>query len=655
MAVALVAVLAGVSFAALPAGAAAATVPAGGLLAFGANYSGELGSATNNTTNVPNPTPAVATLPGQAGALTRLAGGADYSLAVTSTGQLYAFGDNTYGQLGIATNSGTSTPNPTPTPLALPHQVGAVTQVAAGDLHTLAVTASGQLYAFGYNKYGQLGNATGNNTNSANPTPILVGLPGQIGGVTSVAAGANHSLAATSSGQLYAFGYNREGELGNVINNGTLNPNPTPALVTLPGQIGAVTQLAAGASHSLALTSSGQLYAFGDNEFGELGNVSHNNTGAANPTPTLVTLPGQSGAVTQIAAGAFHSLVLTSSGQLYSFGYNDDGELGTLTNSGTTTPNPTPTLVGLSGQIGRVTQIAGGNEDSLVVTSSGQLYAFGLNQYGELGSATGNGTEDANPTPALVSLPEGVTIDTVARGSGALHTLALVSGLAIASGSLPAGQAGSPYTAAVSATGGAAPLTWSASGLPSGLSMNPASGVISGIPSAAGSPPATVTVTDEYGSETSRTFTLVIAPPSAPSPPPTLTVTHIIQSHRTWTERRRPGGSRRHAPPIGTTFSFTLNEAAAVNLAFTQRLTGRTVNTSCLAQTKTNRRRPACTRTIVAGTLTLAGRPGTNRLRFVGRISRTKKLEPGRYALVITAATGGRRSAPRSISFTIVK
>lgn len=76
-----------------------------------------------------------------------------------------------------------------------------------------------------------------------------------------------------------------------------------------------MTQIAAGADHSLVLTSSGQLYAFGYNDDGELGNATNNNTEAANPMPTLVTLPGQSGAATQIAAGAFHSLVLTSSGR----------------------------------------------------------------------------------------------------------------------------------------------------------------------------------------------------------------------------------------------------------------------------------------------------------------------------------------------------
>lgn len=231
----LVAVLAGVSFAL--AGAAGATAPAGGVLAFGSNYSGELGNTTNNNmSTAANPIPAIVTLPGRIGGVTQFAAGADDSFVLTSSGQLFAFGYNDYGELGTAINSGTPAPNPTPAPVALPNQVGGVTQIAAGDFHTLAVTASGQLYAFGFNKYGQLGSTTGNNTNNANPIPTLVGLPGQIGGVTQVAAGADHSLAATSGGQLYAFGDNREGELGNVANNGTLNPNPTPALVTLPGR-----------------------------------------------------------------------------------------------------------------------------------------------------------------------------------------------------------------------------------------------------------------------------------------------------------------------------------------------------------------------------------------------------------------------------------
>jgi alpha-tubulin suppressor-like RCC1 family protein len=496
--------------------------PAGGLFAFGYNYDGELGSTTNNGTNNANPTPTLVLLPGEVGPVTQVAAGYDHSLAVTSSGQLYAFGQNRSGQLGSTTNNGTNNANPTATLVALPGEVGPVTQVAAGYDHSLAVTSSGQLYAFGYNYFGELGSTTNNGTDNANPTATLVALPGEVGPVTQVATGAYHSLAVTSSGQLYAFGDNLYGQLGSTTNNGTDNANPTPTLVALPGEVGPVTQVATGAQHSLAVTSSGQLYAFGDNPYGQLGSTTNNGTDNANPTATLVALPGEVGPVTQVAAGYDHSLAVTSSGQLYAFGYNYSGELGSTTNDGTGNANPTPTSVALPGESGTVTEIAAGAFHSLAVTSSGQLYAFGYNYSGELGSTTNSGTANANPTPTPVAFAPGTTIDAVAKGPIAQDTLAIVSGLAITSGSLPAGQVGSPYEAPMTAVGGAAPLSWSASGLPGGLSINAASGVISGTPTAPGSFPVAVTVTDSYGSQTTHAFTTVIAPaptPPAPTPP----------------------------------------------------------------------------------------------------------------------------------------
>ena len=197
------------------------------------------------------------------------------------------------------------------------------------------------------NRSAQLGNSTNNGTTNPNPTPTLVGLPGSSGEVVQVAAGGAHSVALTSTGQLYAFGENRSGQLGNATNNGTTNPNPTPTRVTLPGSSGQVVRIAAGGGHSLALTSTGQLYAFGDNQFGQLGEVTNNGTTDPNPTPTLVGLPGASGPVVQIAAGSRHSLALTSSGQAYAFGGNTDGELGNPTNSGTGSANPSATPVSL--------------------------------------------------------------------------------------------------------------------------------------------------------------------------------------------------------------------------------------------------------------------------------------------------------------------
>jgi alpha-tubulin suppressor-like RCC1 family protein len=83
--------------------------------------------------------------------------------------------------------------------------------------------------------------------------------------VTQIAAGSGDSLAVTSTGQLYAFGTNYHGQLGSATNSGKTLPNPTPTQVSLPGETGTISQIAAGGNHSLVLTSSGQLYAFGDN------------------------------------------------------------------------------------------------------------------------------------------------------------------------------------------------------------------------------------------------------------------------------------------------------------------------------------------------------------------------------------------------------
>ena len=141
--------------------------------------------------------------------------------------------------------------------------------------------------------------------------------------------------AATSSGELYAFGNNKYGQLGNATNDKSEEPNPTPALVTLPGEVGPVTQVAAGGDHSLVLTATGQLYAFGDNKYGQLGNATNDKSEEPNPTPTFVTLPGASGQVTEIAAGRNFSLAVTSSGQLYAFGHNYSGQLGNATNNKT--------------------------------------------------------------------------------------------------------------------------------------------------------------------------------------------------------------------------------------------------------------------------------------------------------------------------------
>jgi alpha-tubulin suppressor-like RCC1 family protein len=506
----------------------------GQLWAFGDNGAAQLGNETNVETQEPNlPTPV--TLPAEAGGVTSAAAGGAHTLAITEGGQAYAFGWNYYGQLGNSTyveGNGPHGWNPIPAPIVLPGQEGQIVQVAGGGDFSLALTESGQLYAFGENSFGQLGNETNINqiTGKANPTPTLVTLPGQEGPVVEVAAGLLHTLALTESGQLYSFGANNDGQLGRKTTHGPGEwANPTPTLVALSGQDGPVVQIAAGRTSSFAVTESGQLYAFGENRFGQLGFAENSGPGPdpsenAHPTPTLVSLPGDP-PVAEVAAGSFHTLVLTDEGQLYAFGKNTFGELGNPTNNETQAANPSPTTVGLPVAGGQIELLAAGYEDSFVLTKAGRLYSFGWNSFAQLGMATNNKSLKPNPSPSLVTAPAGAALETVGAGASANHTLVVI-GIVMKTNSLPTGQEGLAYDAQLEFEGGESPNAWSAKGLPAGLSVDEASGVISGIPSGVTCDQEqcryfpTFTVTDNRGAEISRTLSLAVTPePQTPQEP----------------------------------------------------------------------------------------------------------------------------------------
>jgi hypothetical protein len=132
--------------------------------------------------------------------------------------------------------------------------------------------------------------------------------------------------------------------------------------------------------------------------------------------------------------------------------------------------------------------------------------------------------------------------------------------------------------------------------------------------------------------------------------------TSASQSVRRW----RLGGklatlAAARKPPVGTTFRFTLNEAATVRFAFAQLLPGRKANGKCVAQTARNRTRKACTRSVPRGSLSFSAGAGTHKLFFQGRVTRTKKLKPGTYTLTLTATNAKGQTATKTLrSFTIV-
>lgn len=174
-----------------------------------------------------------------------------------------------------------------------------------------------------------------------------------------------------------------------------------------------------------------------------------------------------------------------------------------------------------------------------------------------------------------------------------------------------------------------------------------------------------MTVTDRYGNKVSREEHLSVsaAPQQATAgaaKAPSLS--GLKQSSSRWiagTKLARLGAAaapraRKHGLPVGTTFSFSLDQAASVNLAFRHSAQGRKVSGTCVATTHGNAGKPACTRVIADGSLRLRAGAGTNKLRFEGRISPTRKLKAGRYTVFFTAtSTAGKSSPVQSRSFTI--
>jgi alpha-tubulin suppressor-like RCC1 family protein len=239
---------------------------------------------------------------------------------VSSSGTVRGWGYNSYGQLG----DGTEDFHGTPVKLRLPSGVK-VTSVRVGCYHSLALTTAGRVLAAGRNSAGQLGN--GSTTNHV--SPVYVKLPAG-SKVTAVRAGCEFSLALTAGGQVLAWGDNLYGQLG----DGTTTSTGTPAKVhiSVPGT-GHVTALFAGCYHSLAQTSTGKVLAWGRNAEGQLGDgtITDSHTAVKVRLPTGTT-------VTAVSAGCLHSLALTASGKVLAWGDNTAGQLGNDSTNGSDVP-----------------------------------------------------------------------------------------------------------------------------------------------------------------------------------------------------------------------------------------------------------------------------------------------------------------------------
>ena len=354
----------------------------GSVWAWGMNSFGELGDGTLTERNSPEQ------ITGLTG-VTQICAGEYQSLAMTSNGSVWAWGNGFFGQLG---NGGIGE-------LKVPTQVSGLTATAigCGGSISAAVESNGTVWICGQNEYGQVGDGTVNQQNAPVQVPVL-------GSITAISASGDHSLALRGDGTLWAFGENADGDLG----IGTILESVTPVQVS--GSSYAM--VSAGISHSLAIRSNGTVWGWGYNYNGAVGD----GTTSERNSPVQVT--GLSGACVQVSAGNGFSMALQSNGSVWGWGTNTNGQLG----DGTTTQRNSP--VQLPGLSGSFAAIAAGQYHGLALRNDGTVWAWGSNSNGQLGIGT-SGTVPQT-TPVEVTGTNGTPLaGIVAIAAGAYHSMAL--------------------------------------------------------------------------------------------------------------------------------------------------------------------------------------------------------------------------------------
>ncbi len=364
--------------------------PPQSILAWGSNAYGELGNGTTTDSSTPAP---VQHLP--SGAKYTTVRCLLFSLAVTTSGQVYAWGYNGSGELG----DGTTTNRLTPVPVKLPKGVK-VTAVRAGGVFALGLTSTGKVYAWGSNAAGELGNGT----TKTRLKPVPVTLPKGVT-VKAISAGFENGLALTSTGRVLAWGAGAAGQLG----DGSTKRRLVPGYVSLPAHTTAMS-IAAGSLMDFAATSAGKLLAWGSNSYG-LGD----GTTKQRNTPVQVKLP-KGVKVVAATAGLQHVLALTTGGRVLAWGLNMSGQLG----DGTTTNRLVPVFAKLPTGT-KVRQLAAGKYYSMALTAKGKILAWGNGSTGDLG----DGSTADSPTPVTVDLPTGWIATAIGAGYGTSTGLAV--------------------------------------------------------------------------------------------------------------------------------------------------------------------------------------------------------------------------------------
>jgi uncharacterized repeat protein (TIGR02543 family) len=316
--------------------------------------------------------------------------GSWHSVALTSDGRVFTWGQNTSGQLGDGTTVSRQTPVDITSLFDL-YNDEYITNIDLGGAmnfggHSAALTSDGRVFTWGDNNYGQLGDGT--TTDRLIPKEITYGFSLNDGEtITQISLGSTHSAALTSDGRVFTWGHNSLGQLGDGT---TINSN-SPIDITaqfLLGETDNIANISLGTSFSSAISINGQVFTWGYRDSGQLGNGATGNGMSSTPiniTNNFALLPGEN--VNSITLGGAHAIALTSHGNVFVWGRNNSSQLGDGTTTNKYKPFKITTFFNFNfGEV--ITDIDLGYEHSIAVTSDGRVFTWGDNNYGQLGDGT---------------------------------------------------------------------------------------------------------------------------------------------------------------------------------------------------------------------------------------------------------------------------
>jgi prepilin-type N-terminal cleavage/methylation domain-containing protein len=367
-----------------------AVTVAGAAYCWGIGTSGQLGDGASSSSSVPVAVSTAGVLSGKS--LKQLTMMSNSVCGLATDGAAYCWGVGTAGQLGNSVSSNSPVPVAVSTSGVLSGK--AITKITSGNGSICVIASDSKGYCWGTGSFGRLGN----NSTSDSSIPVAVSTAGVLSGKTlkQIVVGSGMACAIASDSKVYCWGYNASGQLGNNSTTDSSVPVAVSTSGVLSGKSLKQIALVSGGSAVCALDTNGVVYCWGSGGLGMLGNNSTSNSSVPVAVSTAGVLSGKVVKEMFTNEGSY-ICVLDTDNNLYCWGYNANGQLGNNSTTNSSVPVAVSTAGVLSGKT--VKEVRLGGAQACVIASDDLPYCWGLGTSGQLG----NGAFSSSSIPVAVS------------------------------------------------------------------------------------------------------------------------------------------------------------------------------------------------------------------------------------------------------------